>query len=205
MRAIFGLVGLLGVLIAVIMFWNYAYLPHTQQVLKSGRSAQEQAQQMAGIDSNLTGRVSDHVRLEPVLSGGKLRGLLVKSIAVGSSYQTHYGLQANDVIDQIGPQMVRDFDDSEMATIMAYEAYQRQWELGVMRNNKHLTLPLPAGTLPPTVTTPPTPAAPTAQAPQAPTPQPSQQPPTQAPPQQPEPYQNPLYRQLNAIKNAGGQ
>lgn len=201
MRAIFGLVGVLGFLVAAVIVMN-TYLSHTQVVLKAGGDAREQAEQIAGIDTNAGGRVSDNVKLESYAVGGKLRGLKVISITPGSSYQTHYGIQPNDIITRIGPQTVRDIDDGGMAIALAYEAYQRQWDLEVQRGNQTLTLPQQKSAMPvvpatPTNATPQAPGQQTAQ-------QPGQQPAQPAQPAKPqEPYRSPLYRQLDAIQNAG--
>lgn len=208
MRAAFGLVGILAFLVAIILIWHFAYLPYTQTVLKSGKSAREQVEQMAGVDTTVGGRVSDNVKFEPVMAGSKLRGLQVKSIALGSSYQSHYGILLNDVIEQVGPQTVRDIDDAEMAKALAYEAYQRQWELGVIRNGQHLMLPQPKQVVSPL--TPAAPGMPAAPGTPAATPgqaaAPANGQPGQAaqPVKQPEkPYQSPLNRQLDAITNYG--
>lgn len=210
MRAAFGLIGILGFLVAIILIWYFAYLPYTQQVLTSGKSAQQQAEQLAGVDSNLGGRVTENIKFEPVMAANKVRGLQVKSISLGSSYQSHYGILVGDVIDVIGPQSVRDYDDAEMAKAMAYEAYQRQWDLGVIRNGQHLTLPLPKQAVksplaPAAPSAPGTPAAAAGQAAAPANAQPGQpgQPAQPAQPAQQKPYEAPLQRQLNAITNYG--
>ena len=140
MRAAFGLVGVLGFLVAVIYFWSHAYLPYTQQVLTQGQSAQTRVQQMAGVDADLGGKVEKHFVLKPVGRSGKFYGLQVQNADPGSIYARYYGIQVNDVIDQIGPQFVRDMDE-QTAQALATEAYQRKWELVVVRNGSRLTLP----------------------------------------------------------------
>ena len=191
MRAAFGLVSILGFLVAVIYFWSYAYLPYTQQVLTQGQSAQTRVQQMAGIDTQLGGKVEDHLVLAPVGRGGKFYGLQVKNADPGSIYTRYYGLNVNDVIEQIGPQFVREMDE-QTAQALATEAYQRKWELVVVRNGSRLSLPQ-------TVTAPL--PQPVAQQPSA-----TAQPPVAvAPSAQPVPPVkrniSPLQRQLDAISN----
>ena len=206
MRLAFGLLGILGTLIAIALFWGFAYLPYTQQVVSSGQSAQTRVEQMAGLDTQLGGRVSEHIVFEPVERGGRLAGLAVKSIGPGSSYQAYYGIQPGDVIDQVGPQMVRDLD-VEMAKALALESYQRKWELGVYRVGKRYMLPTDMARLPG--------AAPAAQpgqiaqpAQSAVAPQPNQPAPVSVPGQQASergkqanPNETPLQRQMDAILN----
>jgi len=213
----FGLIGILGALVALVLFMSSSYLPYTQQVVSKGQSAQEQAEQMAGLDSQFGGRVTDHVSFEPVQRGGRLFGLAVRNVTPGSSYQAYYGIRAGDVIDQIGPQMVRDMDE-EMAKALAIEAYQRRWDLGIHRGGRRFVLPaeMSAAAAVPAVqplapNVAPTGGALTPNVTPAQAQQPQQQPqPTAAAqdsdqpaqtPRRPEPYVSPLHRQLNAITN----
>ena len=193
MRAAFGLVSVLGFLVAVIYFWSYAYLPYTQQVLTQGQSAQTRVQQMAGIDTQLGGKVEDHLVLGPVGRGGKFYGLQVKTADPGSIYTRYYGLNVNDVIEQIGPQFVRDMDE-QTAQALATEAYQRKWELVVVRNGSRLSLPQ-------TVAAPAPLPQPVAQQPSAATPPPVAVAPSAQPAQPPKRNISPLQRQLDAISN----
>lgn len=197
MRAAFGLVSLLVCALIIA----YVYSQYTAQVASSGMQGRQQAEQIAGVDSNLGGRTSDHISLDAYYQGSKLQSMQVKRITPGSSYQTYYGLQANDYIDQIGPQTVRDIADPEMAKALAIEAYQRKWDLGIWRNGRHFMLPdqkamaAPAGTasvvpgIAPNAV-PPAPGQPAAQ--------PAGQP---AQPVKQAPYVSPLQRQLDAITN----
>lgn len=209
MRLAFGLIGLLGGLIAIVLFMSFAYLPYTQQVVSKGQSAQSQAEQMAGIDSTLGGRVSQHLTLEPIERGGRVSGLTVKSISPGSSYQSYYGIQTGDIIEEIGGQKVRDLD-AETAKALALESYQRKWDLGITRGGKRFMLPADMNaaaaatgtrTLAPNVT-------PTAQqtgiaqpgTAQPAAAQPGQQP-GQPAKQNADPNMTPLQRQMDAILN----
>lgn len=205
---VFGILGLLGLLIAMVLFFSYSYLPYTQQVVTSGKSAQERAEQMAGHDSAIGGRVTDQVKFEPVMTGSRLMAIRVRSIAPGSSYQQHFGIQPNDIIERIGPQTVRDIGEEEMANDLAVEAYQRQWDLAIVRNGRRFTLPQDAAAAAqfasPQVITPgqPNPQQ-TVQQPAAGVPSP-QQPAQPAPPRNPNnDGSSPLQRQLDAITNYG--
>lgn len=198
MRAAFGLVGVLGLLVAIIFFWSSAYLPYTQKVITSGQSAQSRAEQMAGIDSGLGGRVTQHLAFAPVQRGGRLEGLQVKSSDPGSSYARYYGIKVNDVIEYIGPQMVKDMD-AQTAEALALEAYQRKWDLGVLRDGQRILLPQSNASVTPPLPQPGVPVVPvvpqpTAVAPAAP------QPPAQPAPV-PQRNISPLNRQLDALTN----
>lgn len=213
MRAIFGLVGILVVCGVIAAIWAFAYLPYTQQVVKSGNTAQQQAKQTAGIDE-MGGRVSQTIVFTPIEMQGKLRYLMVQSMQPNNSYAKYYGIFPGDLIETIGPQNVRDIDDEGMAKALAVEAYQRKWDLVIMRTNKRFTLPrdsAAAAALLPGAAQPPTPVAGTPAGVAA---QPAGMQPAQplqpAQPAQPAPEPadtkvrgNPLYDQLEAIRNAG--
>ena len=193
MRAAFSLVGLLVTVGILALMWSH----YTAEVAPTAIHAQKQAQQIAGVDTALGGHAAQHLTFEPADVAGKLKYLRVASIDSGSAYQTFYGLQANDYIDQIGPLMVRDLDEGT-ATAMAQEAYQRQSELGVWRNGQHFMLPEQKAQAARFAT--PAPAPQPAAVPQpaaGPAPAAAQQPQPQPQPQQP--YVNPLHRQLDAI------
>ena len=194
MRFVFGLGGILISIGVIVMIMHYAYLPQTQQVITSGNQAREVVEQIAGVDTNLGGRVSDNITLEPAYAGSRLIGITVKTVAPGSSYVTFYGIRNGDLIDQVGPQSVRDIGDAELTKAQIIESYQRKWELGVQRGGQHLILPIPQ----PRPATPPPPPQPVIAPPPTPAPQPTPQP---AKPK--EPYVSPLQRQLDAIQGAG--
>ena len=193
MRAFFGLIGILVTIGVIAMIWAYAVLPYNTIVIQKGQAAQQQAQQIAGFDE-LGGRVTQHVSFEPIYVGGKLRSLRVTRIQPGSSYGDYYGLAVDDVIEEIGPQTVRDIGEDGMARDLAYEAYQRQWDLVVVRSGQRFVLPRDAAQA---ATLLPSPAQPLAVQPAAP---PAGRP---ARPPRPDPHQplrhtseSPIQRQL---------
>ena len=194
MRAAFGLVSILGVLIAAIYFMSSAYLPYVQKVGEQGHAAQTRVEQIAGIDPTLGGKVSQHLAFSPVERGGKLYGLNVTTSDPGAIYTRYYGLEVNDVIVEVGPQVVRDMDE-QTAEALALEAYQRKWELGVVRNGQRLMLPQSSAALSPQPLNvqPNAQPGPTAQAPAV------QPPATPAAPMKRN--ISPLQRQLDAISN----
>jgi hypothetical protein len=198
MRAAFGLVSLL--VCALIILWVYSQ--YTVQVASSGTAAREQAEQIAGVDSSLGGRTSDHIGFDAYYQGSKLQSMQVKRITPGSSFQTYYGLQANDYIDQIGPQSVKDVGDAEMAKALAIEAYQRKWDLGIWRNGKHFMLPEQKAIAAPAAAISAVPGLPANSVQPIPA-QPAAQPAQPAQPAKQAPYVSPLQRQLDAITNHG--
>lgn len=201
MRAGFGLVSLLVTLGIIAILWRTTTIPTLQQ----GMHARSEAEQIAGIDQSGV-RVTKTVVFQPVVSQGRLLGLQVQTMQPGSSYGSFYGIAPGDVIETIGPQTVRDIGDEETAKALAYEAYQRQWDLGIIRNNRKYVLPgdaaMAANPLP-------SPAAQTAAganaAPgvQAAANSPAAQPGQAAgqPAADPQKTGSPLYDQLNAIRN----
>lgn len=189
MRAMFGLVGILVTIGVLAMVWSYNTLPTVQQ----GQVARSQVEQIAGIDQS-GARVTQTVVFRPITAQGKLMYLMVQWIRPSSSYGDFYGIVPGDIIETIGPQNVRDIGDEVLAKSLAYEAYQRQWDLVVIRNNKRFVLPrdsaVASGQLP------------------APPAQPAAVPGTPAaaasagaqPAPEPQKTGNPLYDQLNAIR-----
>lgn len=141
MRAIFGLVGILIALGVLIYFLGPGGgLEHTQQVVEQGKKARQEAQQLAGRDESGM-RIQDSITLDPQIVGGRLNSILVTDIVANGPMARFFGLQRNDSIIQIGPLRVQDLSDSSLAKDMVYEAYQRQQQLIIIRNDRQMTLP----------------------------------------------------------------
>jgi hypothetical protein len=147
MRAIFGLVAIL-IFVGVLVWFLYAmYLPYTKTVTTVGRHAQDQAAQIAGIDNQNGGRVSDSIALVADRKNGKLEGILISAINPGSAFQKYFGVMTGDVIVEIEtsgslqkiPEIAN--GDDELPKDMIVEAYQRKNRLVVLRNGQRLTLP----------------------------------------------------------------
>ena len=201
MRYLFGL-GSILITVGIILWLMSMQVQHVATLSGPARNV---AEQIAGVDTNLGGRVSENIALESVFQGGKVVGIRVKSVAAGSAFTAWSGIQANDIIDFVGPQAVRDINDAELAKALVLEAYQRKTELGVWRNNVHYALPsqkalliaptpLPVKIAPDPIVAAPNPAIP---------PQPTAPANPAAQPKQ-APYVNPLYRQRDAIQGAAG-
>jgi hypothetical protein len=112
-------------------------------VAEKKADATEQAQQFSGRD--IDGRpLSETLTLEPFEQGGNLRGLTVVAVEPEGVAATHFGLQAGDIIEQIGPQEVGGFiiDSFEFSKDMLNEAFARQQTVVVERNGEEVTLPL---------------------------------------------------------------
>ncbi len=188
MRAMFGLVGVLVTIGVLAMIWSYNTVPIVQQ----SQVTRSQVEQIAGVDQS-GARVTQTVVFQPITTQGKLMYLLVQWIRPRSSYGDFYGIAPGDIVETIGPQNVRDIGDEVLAKSLAYEAYQRQWDLVIIRNNKRFVLPrdsAAAGQLP----APPAPSAATSGTPAAAAPTGAQ------PAPEPQKTGNPLYDQLNAIR-----
>ncbi|HMB96012.1 MAG TPA: hypothetical protein VKK61_08240 [Tepidisphaeraceae bacterium] len=147
MRAMFGLVGLL-VAIGVIVWFEGSGggLSHTQAVLKADQNAREQVNQIAGNDPDTGQRATESADLQPLTTNGKLSGFLVTKVRADGAYARYFGLQRNDTIIAAVYQAIRmdmkDMSgDQEMAKAQISEAYQRQGQLVIVRNEKQLTLP----------------------------------------------------------------
>lgn len=138
MRMAFGLVSLLVTLAIILMVFKYLQAP----VLKEGKKAQDQARQMSGRDED-GARVTDAVTLDAQDKAGKMESVIVTDIAPGA-LQQRYGLQKGDIIVEMGPLKVRDnMSGPEEAKDWLLDAYQKSYELVVLRGWDRLTLPAP--------------------------------------------------------------
>ncbi len=140
MRAGIGILSIL-VCLAIVMFVMFSgpgggYVPNT---IKAGQNAQNQAQQIAGVDENGM-KVQDSVGLKEVDTNGELHGIQVTQILPAGPMASIFSLQAGDVIVEVGPMRVRDEDDPELAKDQIYESTQRSWPLVIERNGEQLTL-----------------------------------------------------------------
>ena len=143
MRMAFGLVSLL-VTLGIILLLFRAQAP----ALKEGKKAQDQARQMAGRDED-GARVTDAVTLDANDRNGKMESVVVTDIRENSALQQRYGLQKGDVIVEMGPLAVRGHMSSpEEARDMLQDAYQKNYNLVVIRGFDRLTLPMAEGTAP---------------------------------------------------------
>src|SRR5436309_1158088 len=109
MRMAFGLVGLLIGLAVFVWVLGQVFLPHTQQVIKSGNQARAKAQQWAGVDENGM-RAADSIIMEPIESGTKITGILVKTIHPTGPMANYFGLQRNDTIVKINGAKIGEFE-----------------------------------------------------------------------------------------------
>jgi hypothetical protein len=139
MRAMFGLVGLL-VAIGVLA---YAWVQYNAPVLKTGRQAQTEVAGI-GLQTVEGERYQDMVKLDEIDRNGKTVQLAVRSIKEGSEFQQKTGLQAGDVITEVGNQggltRIREIDDAEIAKNYVIESPRGKWPLKVLRGSKELTL-----------------------------------------------------------------
>jgi hypothetical protein len=146
MRMIFGLVGVLVTVGVIILILYFAYLPHAKTAIDAGNRAKAQAGQMGGLDTSTGMRASESIKMEGEQSGGKVQSVLVTDIIAGGPMEKTFGLKRNDSIVEVGPQVVRDINDEDMAKALILEAYQRQWTLIVVRDGERVKLEPGSGT-----------------------------------------------------------
>jgi hypothetical protein len=144
----FGLVGILGGLVALVFIMSYT-LSGTEQNLKVAREAKDTARQVAGYDESGV-KASQTIKLAEETRGGKLTGVLVTSITEGGAMEKHFGLKRNDSIVQIGPLTMEEIGNAEAAKDFLVDAFQRSQPIVIVRNEKRMTLPTaqPAGAAP---------------------------------------------------------
>lgn len=142
MRAMFGLVSLLVVILIICLIFRYIEAPK----LEEGKKAQDQARQISGRGDD--GRAAvDSFKIAPERRGNRLEGLLVTDVTPGGAVDTYYGLKKGDRIVQItnggSLQKIGDAsnDDPELAKAQIHNAFQASDPIVVIRNGQQLTLP----------------------------------------------------------------
>ena len=168
-------IGLIGLLISTFIVL-YLWSSYTVPVASRGVAAREEAAKIAGVDDDTEMRNSDSITLAAQDSSGRLRGIMVTGIVANGPMQKHMGLQAGDLIVEIGMagslMKVSDFPGgADMAIVSIYEVPQRNQQLAVIRAGQRIVLPPAPGTTPP-------PATPTAAPGGTPTPSPNPAPAT---------------------------
>ncbi len=134
MKAAFGLIGVLGVLAAIIWIMS-AQLDHTATVLDTGREAKEDTAQVTGRG------FGESYSAEPVERGGKLYALRITSVMAGEPAEQIFGLRQGDEIIQIGPQRVRDMmGDVDMANALLLDASRGGQTIVIMRDGGEVTI-----------------------------------------------------------------
>ncbi len=140
MRGMFGLVALLvGVGLVIYIFANRE-IPTARE----GKKAQEQVETITGRSAD-GAPVSESVKIESVTKGSS-SSLKVTEVTAGGFFDKTYGLQAGDVIVQIGEVTPDAIGGGEAALAMLYTPAQYQ-KLVVDRGGQRVTL-TPAGGLP---------------------------------------------------------
>jgi len=139
MRAAFGLVSLLVVLLIVMFIFDKIEYPE----LKTAQTvAIPEAQQISGHDSNGVPAM-DSFRSEEYDRGNQFAGIKITNVMRGGAMDTYYGLKPGDIVLNIGGLDVTALGDYGSANAELQEAYQRQEGLTVDRGGKQISLPLP--------------------------------------------------------------
>lgn len=141
MRAGIGLLGLL-IVAAIIFYLSFGTKNHPgydATVLEKGRTAQQQAAQIAGRTEDST-PIADTITMEEVDLGGQFRRLKVTSIMPGTPMETIYGLKVGDEIIKADDMGVADNNDAGLGKTLVASGYQHNKPIVVMRNDQELTL-----------------------------------------------------------------
>src|SRR6188768_31926 len=102
MRVAFGLVSLLVVVAIILLVFSMYEAP----VLKRGKSAQDDARQIAGRDED-NAPVTDAITLDAKDRNGQMLAAVVTSVTPGSTIEKHYGIQKGDEILVLGQLTVK--------------------------------------------------------------------------------------------------
>jgi hypothetical protein len=150
----FGLVGILGTLIAIVFALSYL-LPRSQPAINAAVNAQQQARQIAGRDVN-NAPATDSITLASEDANGRMTGVLVTSVTPGGAMDKHFGLKRNDTIVEIGMghgllQPVNQMSTAGEARDALLTAYEQSQSIVVIRDEKRITLPQAQPAASPTV------------------------------------------------------
>ena len=145
MRMAFGIVGILGALVAIVWIMSYT-LGGTETTLKVGKQKKQEVRQIAGYDESGV-RATDTVKLAAETSSGKLTGVLVTNVTPGGAMEKHYGLKRNDSIVEIAMgggalTPVKEMGSADEAKDALLTAYQNSQPIVIVRDEKRITLPL---------------------------------------------------------------
>ena len=136
MKGAFGLVALMITMFIVAYLWS----THTAQVVQTAKPVQERAQQWSGRDESGM-RASDSIKMEAEERNGSTRFVTVTDIIAAGPMEKYYGLKVGDKITHTGSTHLSVFD-GEMARLQVLDAYQRQYELKIIRDGQEMTLPV---------------------------------------------------------------
>ena len=153
MRMAFGLIGVLVAVGVIVWIMIQITLPHTEAVLSARKKVEPEVQRISGHDEN-GAKATDSIKLDAESTGGKMTAVLVTSITPGGAMEKHFGLKRNDSIVQIGPLTMNEIHAADEAKDYLLDAYERNREIIVVRDEKRITLPVPAATPAPSSGTP---------------------------------------------------
>jgi len=144
MRAVFGIFGLVGLLvtIGIIVLVMSMYLDQTSGPLKKGLDAKEEARQISGRGLDNEPALASF-EVEGVSNGSRLSGLKVTSVNPGGAMDSWFGLMKDDEIVKINGMRVNDVanGDEGLGKALVHDAFARQQPISVVRNGKEFELP----------------------------------------------------------------
>jgi hypothetical protein len=156
MRALMGLAGLVGFLIACFIA-VYMFADFTQKSMPAMKQVTNQANRLAGRSSNgvAPGSAGTPVlqdsQYRPLQRGTRFVAIQVVVMPPTNGLAEYYGLAVNDVILQIGPFKVGEdpIADYETAHAWIQEGLQREMELVIDRGGYEIKLPAQRNFVPP--------------------------------------------------------
>lgn len=142
MRGIGAGFGMVAFLIAIALsLWMWS--TYTAEVVKYGKPAEKQAQQIAGYDD--AGRPAlQSIRMTAEEKNGKLEAMRVDLLRDGGAFHKYFTLLPDDRIIAAGPFNFRGYEyDEEMAKALILAEYQKKGQLTILRNGKKMIVPVP--------------------------------------------------------------
>lgn len=136
----------IGLLVLLMAVGLYLYLEGSsaQTAIKAAAPAKAQIQQYGGVD-DAGNKSVDSAKLEGLMEGGKLRGLLVDSVIAGGSYDKFFGLKKDDTITGLEyngfKRKLTEFPTEDEARGEVDEAFRKSGHLIVLRDEKEVELP----------------------------------------------------------------
>lgn len=137
-------VGLLALLLGVALIF---YLMFAAGGKGSAGQALEAQKQTQSFGNEISGKdAQGEIVTKSIAFDASNKGIVVQSVTAGGAFATKYGLQAGDVILEIGPLVAKDqAADNTTADAYLRDAYARSEPLVVQRGGQRVTLPTPVG------------------------------------------------------------
>jgi C-terminal processing protease CtpA/Prc len=134
-------VGLLALLLGVALIFYLMFASGGKGSVGQALQVQKETQ---SFGNEISGKDAEgKLVTQSIVFDAGAKGIVVQSVTAGGAFATKYGLQAGDVILEIGPLVAKDqAADNHTADAYLRDAYARSEPLVVQRAGQRVTLPI---------------------------------------------------------------